>query len=463
MPPRRPRRTARPVLAEIGAHGTVAGPDNSLQSQPANAIARALAKAGRTVADLDLIEINEAFAAVAIQSMRDLGVGPERVNVNGGAIALGHPIGASGARIALHLVLELRRRGGGLGAAALCGGGGQGDALLLRGASDRAVAEPPPGAAARRSGGAGRPRARDGDARALARLVSLVENRSPELRGGDEGDRAADRAMRGCIGLTGSPGVGKSTVTGSPGGGLPGCRAAGRRAGGRPDVARSPAARCSVTGCGCRIMRPTAGSSSGRWPAAGTWAGCPLATPQALRVLDAAGFDLVLVETVGVGQAEVEIASLAESTLVIVAPGMGDSIQAAKAGILEIADIFVVNKADRPAAQEAVRDLRTMLAMGHWGNGQWKPPIVSTVASAGTGIEDLTAKIGAHWAWLDSSAELSARRRARAREEIAAIAVAVLRERLGGLPGDARLDELAAQVAAGQIDPYSAADELVSG
>jgi len=121
-----------PVLAEIGAHGVVAGPDNSLQSQPANAIARALDRAGLTVADLDLIEINEAFAAVAIQSMRDLGVGPEKVNVNGGAIAIGHPIGMSGARIALHLVLELRRRGGGLGVAALCGGGGQGDALLLR-------------------------------------------------------------------------------------------------------------------------------------------------------------------------------------------------------------------------------------------------------------------------------------------------------------------------------------------
>jgi acetyl-CoA C-acetyltransferase len=120
------------VLAEVGAHGVVAGPDNSLHSQPSGAILRALAKAGLGVADLDLIEINEAFAAVAIQSMRDLGVGPERVNANGGAIAIGHPIGASGARIALHLVLELRRRGGGLGAAALCGGGGQGDALLLR-------------------------------------------------------------------------------------------------------------------------------------------------------------------------------------------------------------------------------------------------------------------------------------------------------------------------------------------
>jgi acetyl-CoA C-acetyltransferase len=126
------RRAGAEVLAEIGAHGNVAGPDNSLHSQPSNAIKQALAKAGRSVSDLDLIEINEAFAAVAIQSMRDLGVTNDIVNVNGGAIAIGHPIGASGARIALHLANELRRRGGGLGAAGLCGGGGQGEALLLR-------------------------------------------------------------------------------------------------------------------------------------------------------------------------------------------------------------------------------------------------------------------------------------------------------------------------------------------
>jgi acetyl-CoA C-acetyltransferase len=119
-------------IAEIGAHGNVAGPDNSLQSQPSHAIQHALKKGGHSVGDLDLIEINEAFAAVAHQSMKDLGVGPEKVNVNGGAIALGHPIGMSGARLVLHLALELKRRGGGLGAAALCGGGGQGDALILR-------------------------------------------------------------------------------------------------------------------------------------------------------------------------------------------------------------------------------------------------------------------------------------------------------------------------------------------
>ncbi|MCX2181797.1 acetyl-CoA C-acetyltransferase [Streptomyces sp. SKN60] len=119
-------------IAEIGAHGNVAGPDNSLQSQPSNAILHALKKEGLEVSDLDLIEINEAFAAVAHQSMKDLGVTSEKVNVNGGAIALGHPLGMSGARVVLHLALELKRRGGGVGAAALCGGGGQGDALIVK-------------------------------------------------------------------------------------------------------------------------------------------------------------------------------------------------------------------------------------------------------------------------------------------------------------------------------------------
>ena len=125
-------RSGLNVIADIGAHGNVAGPDNSLHSQPSNAIKQALAKAGKAVSDLDLIEINEAFAVVALQSMRDLGVSSDIVNVNGGAVAIGHPIGASGARLAVHLCHELGRRGGGLGAAALCGGGGQGEALLFR-------------------------------------------------------------------------------------------------------------------------------------------------------------------------------------------------------------------------------------------------------------------------------------------------------------------------------------------
>ena len=132
MSRRKAEELGAPILAEIGHHGFVAGPDTSLQSQPSNAIKAALAREGLAPSDLDLVEINEAFASVGVQSMRDLGIGPDVTNVNGGAIALGHPVGMSGTRIAMTLAYELRRRGGGLGAVALCGGGGQGDGLVLR-------------------------------------------------------------------------------------------------------------------------------------------------------------------------------------------------------------------------------------------------------------------------------------------------------------------------------------------
>jgi len=190
--------------------------------------------------------------------------------------------------------------------------------------------------------------------------------------------------------------------------------------------------------------------------------GLSWSAPQALRILDAAGFDVICVETVGVGQAEVEIAGLADTTLVVMAPGLGDSIQTAKAGILEIADIFVVNKSDRPGASEVSRDLRSMLAMASYERG-WTPPIVLTAASAGTGVDELVARLAEHWAWLGESGIRQERRVARAREEISAIAVADIRRRLGGLPGESRLDELAERVAAGKLDPYAAADDLVSG
>jgi LAO/AO transport system kinase len=191
--------------------------------------------------------------------------------------------------------------------------------------------------------------------------------------------------------------------------------------------------------------------------------GLSWATPQAVRMLDAAGFDLIMIETVGVGQAEVEIASQADTTLVVVAPGMGDSVQAAKAGILEIADIFVVNKIDRPGAQEAIRDLRSMLAMAHYAEGEWRPPIVAMSAATGQGADELVTMLEKHGAWLAESGEREVRRRDRARDEVSAIAVTELRARMGGLPGDSRLDELAALVAAGELDPYAAADQLIGG
>jgi LAO/AO transport system kinase len=152
---------------------------------------------------------------------------------------------------------------------------------------------------------------------------------------------------------------------------------------------------------------------------------------------------------------------MADSTLVIVAPGLGDAIQAAKAGILEIGDVFVVNKSDKPGAQEAVRDLRGMIAMARHGEGDWKPPIVSATATAGEGIGELITRLDEHRAWLGRSGEGERRHRARAREEISAIALAELRARMGGLPGDERIDGLAGRVAAGELDPYSAADELL--
>ena len=303
--------------------------------------------------------------------------------------------------------------------------------------------------------------ARGGDARSLARLVSLVENGSPELRPVMRAVVPYAGSAR-VVGLTGSPGVGKSTVTSAL---LRSYRALGRRVAVLAVDPTSPFTGGALLGDRVRMQDHAAdeGVFIRSMASRGHLGGLAAAAPQALRVLDAAGFDVICVETVGVGQAEVEIASLADTTLVIAAPGMGDSIQAAKAGILEIADIFVVNKCDRPGAQEVVRDLRGMLAMAVRDQGAWRPPIVSVSAVTGEGIGELTAKLDAHWSWLGESGERDLRRLARAREEVSAIAVAQMRRRLGGLPGQSRLDELAAQVADGKLDPYSAADELVGG
>ena len=303
-------------------------------------------------------------------------------------------------------------------------------------------------------------RALAGDARALARLVSLVENGAPELRPVMKALAPLTGGAR-VIGLTGAPGVGKSTMTTAL---VSAYRERDLRVGVLAVDPTSPFTGGALLGDRVRMQDHATdpGVFIRSMASRGHLGGLAAATPQALRVLDAAGFGAVLVETVGVGQAEVEVASLADTTLVLVAPGTGDAIQAAKAGILEVGDIFVVNKCDNPGAQETVRNLRTMIAMAERSGGDWKPPIVMTTATAGEGIADLTAALDAHWSWLDSSGERDRRRRARAREEVAAIVVAALRQRMGGLPGDSRLDELAARVAAGELDPYSAADELVA-
>jgi LAO/AO transport system kinase len=301
--------------------------------------------------------------------------------------------------------------------------------------------------------------ARSGDTRALARLVSLIENASPQLR--DVMRLIAPLTGRArVIGLTGAPGVGKSTITSAL---LGAYRGQGLRVAVLAVDPTSPFTGGALLGDRVRMQDHAAdpGVFIRSMATRGHLGGLSWAAPQAVRLADAAGFDVIMIETVGVGQAEVEVASLADTTLVIVAPGMGDSIQAAKAGILEIADIFVVNKNDRPGAQEAIRDLRTVVAMAGPSPDGWKQPIVATAAADGTGIDELVDRLAAHASWLTESGERDRRRLARAREEISAIAVTELRQRLGALPGESQLETLAARVACGELDPYTAADRLI--
>jgi LAO/AO transport system kinase len=263
------------------------------------------------------------------------------------------------------------------------------------------------------------------------------------------------------VGLTGSPGVGKSTLAGAL---VRHYRDQGHRVGVLAVDPSSPFTGGALLGDRVRMQQHATDDRVfiRSMATRGHLGGLAQATPQALRILDAVGFEEVLVETVGVGQAEVEIASLADTVLVAVAPGLGDSIQAAKAGILEIADVFAVNKSDRPGSQELIRDLRTMLAMARYGPGDWKPPLVPTAAATGVGIGDLAAAIDSHRDWLSASGRLLDRRQARVRDEITAIALGELGRRAGQLPGASRLDELAERVCAGKLDPYAAADELLA-
>jgi GTPase len=302
-------------------------------------------------------------------------------------------------------------------------------------------------------------RAHTGDPRALARLVSLIEDSSPRLRSVMK-ELAPLAGHARVIGLTGSPGAGKSTVTSAL---VTAYRRQGLRVGVLAIDPTSPFTGGALLGDRIRMQDHATDrdvfirSMASR----GHLGGLAAATPQVVRALDAARFDVILIETVGVGQVEVEIAAMADSVAVLVVPGMGDSIQAAKAGILEIADVFVVNKADRPQAHETIRDLRSMIALAERGPGDWRPPIVKTIATTGEGIDELAGKLDAHYSWLSGSGERDHRRVARAREEVAALALGALRSRMSRLPGDSALGPVAARVADGQIDPYSAADELL--
>jgi LAO/AO transport system kinase len=303
-------------------------------------------------------------------------------------------------------------------------------------------------------------RARDGDPRAVARLISLVEDESSLLR--EVTSALAPHTGRAkIVGITGAPGVGKSTSTSALVGEL---RKAGQRVGVLAVDPSSPFSGGALLGDRVRMQDHALDrevyirSMASR----GHLGGLAWSTPQAIRVLDAAGCDIVLIETVGVGQSEVEIAGLADTTLVLLAPGMGDGIQAAKAGILEIGDVYVINKADRDGADSLRRELRSMLALAERADGDWKPPIVKTIASKYDGLDAVVTEVERHHAWLESSGELAVRRTRRARDEIEAIALTALRARWGDVHGRSELDDLATQVAAGESDPYAAAETLLA-
>ncbi|MFE7193130.1 methylmalonyl Co-A mutase-associated GTPase MeaB [Kitasatospora sp. NPDC057595] len=304
--------------------------------------------------------------------------------------------------------------------------------------------------------------ARQGRPRAVARLISLVENAAPELRE----VMAALAPYTGhayTVGLTGSPGVGKSTSTSAL---VSAYRRLGKRVGVLAVDPSSPFSGGALLGDRVRMQDHATDPEVfiRSMATRGHLGGLSWAAPQALRVLDAAGCDVILVETVGVGQSEVEIAAQADTTVVLLAPGMGDGIQAAKAGILEIGDVFVVNKADRDGADATARELNHMLGLGEARDaGDWRPPIVKTVAARGEGVDEVVEALEKHRAWLDEHGELAARRRRRAADEIEAIALAALRARIGDLHGDRQLAGLAERVVTGELDPYGAADRLVAG
>lgn len=303
-------------------------------------------------------------------------------------------------------------------------------------------------------------RAREGDPRAVARLVTLVES-NDELLPEIAAALAPYTGRAQIIGLTGSPGVGKSTTTNEL---VRALRARGQRVGVLAVDPSSPYTGGAILGDRVRMQDHATdpGVYIRSMSSRGHLGGLAAATPQAVRVLEGAGCDVVLVETVGVGQAEVEIASLADTTLVLLAPGMGDAIQAVKAGILEIADIFVVNKADREGADATYRDIQGMIGLAERAPGEWRPQVVRAVAARGEGIDDILAAIDKHRSWMAARGELRRRREARAAAEIEAIALGAVRARMGSLRSGVTLDRLAQRVADGEIDPYTAADEVLA-
>jgi LAO/AO transport system kinase len=295
--------------------------------------------------------------------------------------------------------------------------------------------------------------ARAGDRRATARLLTALENQTADAADVARLVKGGDATI---VGVTGSPGVGKSTLVSAL---IGAWRESGLRVGVLAVDPSSPFSGGAILGDRVRMADHALdpGVYIRSVATRGHLGGLAATTGAAVRLLEGLGFDVVVVETVGVGQAEVEIASLADTTLLLLAPGMGDGIQAVKAGVVEIADVYVVNKADRPGADGAVRDLRAMMSLVRREPGEWRQPICTTVASEGKGVDDLVAAIGKHRDWLAGGDHLAVKRRRRAAAEIRERVDATLRARY-------RVTEaLAEAVANGETDVASAARSVLLG
>jgi len=302
--------------------------------------------------------------------------------------------------------------------------------------------------------------ARAGDRAALARALSLVEQGGPAAR--EVGRLAHPHGGRAyTVGVTGAPGSGKSTLVS----GLVGVV----RADGDPVAVlaidpSSPFTGGAILGDRVRMQDHALDADVfiRSMASRGHLGGLALATPQAVRLLDASGVPWVFVETVGVGQVEVEVAGAADTTLVVVNPGWGDAVQASKAGLLEVADVFVVNKADREGAAETRRDLEAMLELGARREGAWRPAVVEAVATTGRGVEDVWAAVGRHRAHLEASGELAERRSRQLVDELRSIVARRLEERALEVLGGGGLESLQDEVVGRELDPWAAADRVLS-